>query len=250
MPAARRVLFALPDSDFDPTEVAVPWSILLHAGHDVVFASESGGRMPQADALTLNGPLPKGLMVSPEAKERYAELQSSPAFQKPLSWAEIDPSLYDAVVLPGGHAPGMRPYLESEVLHAKLAELWRSQKLVGAICHGVLTLARTRGADGKSVLFHRRTTGLTKTMEVAAYALTFMKHGRHYRTYDAYLEDEVKGLLANPSQFERGPLVLSAVPKPEQGFVLEDASYLSARYPGDAWAFGRKLAERLGALGS
>jgi putative intracellular protease/amidase len=247
VPVARRVLFALPDSDFDPTEVAVPWSILLHSGHDVVFASESGGQLPRADALTLEGPLPKGLLISPEAKERYQELQASPAFQKPISWSEIDPQRYDAVVLPGGHAPGMRPYLESEVLHQKLAEFWKSGRLVGAICHGVLTLARTRRADGKSVLFERRTTGLTKTMELGAHALTFLKHGRHYRTYEAFLEDEVKELLADPSQFERGPLVLSSVPKPERGFVMEDGNYLSARFPGDAWVFGRKLAERLAA---
>lgn len=248
VPQARRVLIPLPDRGFDPTEVAVPWSILLHAGHDVVFASESGGARPEADALTLGGPLPKGLLASAEAKERYQELLASPAFGSPLSWADVQPDRYDAVVLPGGHAPEMRPLLESDVLRQKLAAFWSLGRPVGAICHGVLALARTRGPGGKSLLFGRRTTGLTKMMEVAAYAMTFMKHGRHYRTYDAYLEDEVKSLLEDAAHFERGPLVLSAVPRPEHGFALENGHYVSSRFPGDAWVFGRKLVEKLAAL--
>ncbi len=245
VPSAGRVLILLPDTDFDPTEVAVPWSILLHAGHDVAFASQSGGSMPKADALTLEGPLPKGLLISPEAKERYGELQQSLAFQRPLAWAEVDPEDYDALVLPGGHAPGMRPYLESELLREKLRAFWRTGRLLGAICHGVLALARTKDERGRSLLHGRRTTALTRMMELGAYVLTFMKHGRHYRTYDAYLETEVKALLAAPSDFEHGPVVLSAVPKPQQGFVLEDGRYLSARFPGDAWVFGRRLAEKV-----
>ena len=211
----------------------------------MAFASQSGGSMPKADALTLEGPLPKGLLISPEAKERYRELEQSLAFQKPLSWAEVDVDDYDAVVLPGGHAPGMRPYLESELMREKLRAFWLTGRIVGAICHGVLALARTRGEDGKSVLYGKRTTALTRMMELGAYVLTFMKHGRHYRTYDEFLESEVKSLLASPKDFEHGRVGLSEVPKPEQGFVVEDGNYLSARFPGDAWVFGRRLAERV-----
>jgi hypothetical protein len=43
-----RVLLALPDRDFDVTEVAVPWWILREAGHDIVFATERAGFPPQA----------------------------------------------------------------------------------------------------------------------------------------------------------------------------------------------------------
>ena len=39
-----RVLIPLPDRDFDPTEVAVPWRVLCDAGHQVVFATERAGR--------------------------------------------------------------------------------------------------------------------------------------------------------------------------------------------------------------
>jgi putative intracellular protease/amidase len=210
-----------------------------------VFASETGQRPPQADPLTLGGPLPGGLRVSPEALERYRELERDEAFQHPLRWEQVDPSRYDGLLLGGGHAPDMRPYLESPVLHAKLAAFWALGRPVGAICHGVLTLARAQGPDGRSLLYERRTTALTKFMEFGAYALTFLRIGRHYRTYDAYLEDEVRSLLKAPSQFERGPRVWDARPRPDAGFVVEDGAYLSARFPGDAWVFARRFLQKV-----
>jgi putative intracellular protease/amidase len=240
-PSRRRILAPLPDRDFDPTEIAIPWHVLKQAGHTVVFASESGQSAPQADPLTLGGPLPKGLLIRPEALKRYRELEQDAAFQKPLRWADIEPQGYDALLLAGGHAPGMRPYLESPVLQAKLAAFWASGRPVGAICHGVLALARTKGPDGRSLLYERRTTSLTKFMEFGAFALTFLRRGRHYRTYDVYLEDEVRSLLSHPSRFERGPLVLGGRPRFEAGFVVEDGPYLSARFPGDAWVFAQRF---------
>ena len=239
------MLAALPDHDFDPTEIAIPWYVLTQAGHEVVFASESGKQAPQGDPRTLGGPLPKGLLISPEALERYRAMEKAEPFQHPLRWEDFDPDTYDALLLPGGHAPGMKPYLESAVLQGKLAAFWSTGRPVGAICHGVLALARTKGPDGRSVLYERRTTALTKFMEFGAFALTFLRLGKHYRTYKAYLEDEVRSLLREPSQFERGPRVLGGKPRPEAGFIVEDGNYVSARYPGDAWVFARRFLEKV-----
>ena len=52
-----RVLMPLPDRDFDPTETAVPWRMLTHEGHEVVFATEAGGVAPAGDPLLLGGTL-------------------------------------------------------------------------------------------------------------------------------------------------------------------------------------------------
>ena len=45
------VLCPLPDRDFDITEVSVPWKLLRRKGHQVVFATERGGRAPAGDPL-------------------------------------------------------------------------------------------------------------------------------------------------------------------------------------------------------
>ena len=85
-------------------------------------------------------------------------------------------------------------------------------------------------------------------MEKVAYTLTAWKHGRYYRTYDAYVEAEVVAALEDPGHFERGPFTLTqhGTSSSDAGaFVVEDGSYVSARWPGDAFLFARRLLARL-----
>ncbi|MEO6324952.1 MAG: type 1 glutamine amidotransferase domain-containing protein [Thermoanaerobaculia bacterium] len=244
-----RILVPLPDRDFDVTECAVPWKLLRDAGHEVVFATAAGA-VPNGDPLLLTGVVFGLLGAESEAKEFYRELETSRDFRAPLPYAEIVPAAFDALLLPGGHAPGMRPYLESEVLRAKVAAFWNLARPVAAICHGVLVLARaTDPATGRSLLAHATTTCLPGYMERTAYFATAWKLDRYYRTYPAYVEEEVKGALADPStQFRRGPLHLFAKgtrTDDRAAFVVEDRNYLSARWPGDAYLLAKKLVARL-----
>jgi putative intracellular protease/amidase len=244
-----RVLLPLPDRDFDVTEVAVPWRILREAGHEIVFATEKAGS-PACDPRLLTGVIFGQLGAAPEPRAFYAEMARSPEFGAPVGWAEMDVAGYDALLLSGGHAPGMRQYLGSPVLREQVAEFWASGKPVGAICHGVLVLARTLDtATGRSVLADRRTTCLPKYMERAAYLATAWRLGRYYRTYPAYVEDEVRAALDSPAtQFERGPRVAGrrgTATDDTAAFVVQDRNYLSARWPGDAYLYARRFREML-----
>lgn len=136
-----RVLIPLPDRDFDITEVAVPWQLLRAAGHEVVFATEVAGPIPAGDPRLLNGVIFGQLGAEPEAKHFYAELTRAPEFTSPAAWAGLDPAAFDGLLLPGGHAPGMRQYLGSPVLREQVAQFWALGRPVGAICHGALVLA-------------------------------------------------------------------------------------------------------------
>jgi putative intracellular protease/amidase len=244
-----KVLCPLPDRDFDITEVAVPWKLLTEAGHQVVFATEKGGERPACDPLLLTGVIFGQLGAADEPKRFYEALQSDPAYAKPVSWETLDVEGFDALLLPGGHAPGMKQYLGSEALQREIARFWATGKPVAAICHGVLPLARSLDPEtGKSVLSGKKTTCLPKYMERSAYFLTAWKLGRYYRTYDAYVEDEVTDALAEPTDFVLGPRTLSARGTREDdapAFVVEDGNYVSARWPGDAYLFAKKLIARL-----
>ena len=243
-----RVLCPLPDTDFDPTETAVPWRLLRQAGHEVVFATEAG-RVPRCDPLLLTGVVFGKLGAEAPAIADYRAMQACAEFVAPLRWADIVPAHYDALLLPGGHAPGMKQYLGSRLLQQRIADFAALRRPVGAICHGVLLLARAQDpATGRSVLHGRRSTCLPRFMEALAYALSFWKLGRYYRTYPAYVEEEVRTALARPDDFVRGPLTLGTrgSERDDRGaFVCEDAEYVSARWPGDAYLFARKLIERL-----
>jgi putative intracellular protease/amidase len=242
----KRVLVPLPDRDFDVTEVAVPWKLLRRAGHEVVFATEQGA-VAAGDPRLISGVIFGQLGADAEAKAFYAELLQSPEFQRPLTWSSLRQADFDALLLPGGHAPGMRQYLGSELLQSRIAGFWNSPVPIAAICHGVLVLARSRHR-GKSVLHTARTTSLTKWQERLAYYLTFWKLGKYYRTYPAYVEDEVKAALDSPAQYQRGPITWGArgtATHDDPAFVVEDGRYVSARWPGDAYLFARKLIDRL-----
>ncbi len=244
-----RIWMPLPDRDFDVTEVAVPWKLATAAGHEVVFATEAGAT-PAADPRLLTGVLFGKLGAAAEPLAFYDELTRAPGFAQPARWDEGAITDFDGMILAGGHAPGMRQYLGSAALHARIAELWATGRPVGAICHGVLALARSQDpATGASVLATSTTTCLPKYMERSAYLLTFWKLGRYYRTYPAYVEDEVKAALADPArQFVRGPRTVSkrgTAGDDGPAFVVEDGRYVSARWPGDAYAFARAFLSRL-----
>jgi putative intracellular protease/amidase len=247
------VLLPLPDADFDVTEVAVPWKLLTRLGHTVVFATENGG-VPSADPRLLTGVLFGKLGAADEPKRWYDAILADGAYLHPLRWSEIDVEAFGGLILPGGHAPGMRQYLGSAELQGKVAAFWNLGRPIGAICHGVLVLARsTDPRTGKSVLFDRRTTCLTKQMERTAYWLTAWKLGRYYRTYPEYVEDEVRGILRSEDQFVRGPRAGSGRgtdTDDEQAFVVEDGNYISARWPGDAYLFAKRFAAQLPSLPS
>jgi len=242
-----KILFPLPDHDFDVTEVAVPWKLLREAGHDVVFATEAGAT-PACDPLLLTGVVFGKLGAHPEPIAFYRELERSPELASPRRWSDCRVDDYAALFLAGGHAPGMKQYLGSAVVQELAAGFFATPKPVAAICHGVLVAARSRVADGRSVLHGRRTTCLPKYMERSAYLATFWRRGRYYRTYPAYVEDEVTAALASPNDFERGPRELSRRGTRDDdspAFVVEDGAYVSARWPGDAYLIARRLLARL-----
>ena len=244
------VLMPLPRQDFDPTETGVPWCRLSERGHRVVFATPDGApgaadpRMVTGQGLGLLAPL---LRADAQGRGAYEAMSRSPDFQRPLSYDQIELGAVDALLLPGGHAKGMRPYLEAAALQRAIAAFFAAGKPVGAICHGVLLAARSLGTGGRSVLYGRKTTGLTKRMELSAWAITCLYLGDYYRTYPTTVEDEVRGALARREDFIPGPggLGRDSPTRLGTGFTVRDGNYLSARWPGDAHRFASDFAAML-----
>jgi putative intracellular protease/amidase len=280
-----RVLVLLPRLDFDPSEAAIAWHQLAARGHRVHFATPEG-RPAQADELMLHGRgldrwsrvpglgrlrlLGLLLRARADARRHHAAMTRDPAFLAPLAWDAARVEDFDGLLLPGGHrARGMRPYLEDPRPQALVAGFFAQDKAVGAICHGVLLAARSRRADGRSVLHGRRTTALTWRQERTADALA--RFGRpwepgYYRTYPEApgepagwmsVQQEVTRALASPADFlDVPPTALHALRKTlglwrdrpgdaRAAWVVRDGRYVSARWPGDAYAFAATFADAL-----
>jgi len=269
-----KVLLLLPARDFDPTEVAVPWRALTRRRHAVSFATPDGAPAA-ADDIMLSG---RGLLLvggilraNRDARAAYAAMLGSSEFQHPLRWDAVREEDFDGLILPGGHrARGMHEYLESPIVQRLAVAFMGAGKPVGAICHGVLALARSIDpATGRSVLHGRKTTALTWSLERSAASL-----GRiarfwdpfYYRTYRdepgqpagfMSVQAEVTRALGDPADFLDVPpgapdhgrktsgLARDSESDPTPAFVVRDGAYVSARWPGDAHRFAAQFAELL-----
>ncbi|NWA24161.1 DJ-1/PfpI family protein [Pseudomonas gingeri] len=233
------ILILLPHSDYDPTESSVPWQSMHRAGLDIRFATPDG--VPAyADPRLVEkgfGLLNPMLMTRKPDLESYQAMIADPHFKQPLAYADVDPAQFDALLVPGGHAEGMRSLLESDAAKRIVLHFFKTDKPVASVCHGPLLLARTLDPDtGRSVLYGRKVTGLlSASMELAAWLITAPWLGRYYRTYPHTVESEIKAALASPKDFAQGPpaLLRDSANKPGRGFVVRDGNLLTARWPGD-----------------
>ncbi len=282
-----RILLPIPSRDFDPTEIAVSWKLLTQRGHRVVFATPDG-KPGACDPIMLSGigldpwsTIPGlrnirilGLVLSANADARsaYAEMLRDPAFANPMRWDRIESKDFGALLLGGGHrARGMRDYLESKILQRITAEFFADEKPVGAICHGVVLAARSKRADGRSVLYGRKTTALPWALERKGSALAHV--GRfwdrnYYRTYPeaagqpaGYMsvQQEVTRALATSADFIDVPgnapefkrktsgMARDTATDDRAAWVVRDENYVSARWPGDAHSFALTFASMLNA---
>ena len=232
------ILMPLPDQDFDPTEAATPWKVCTSRGWRVAFSTEHGN-VAQADPLKLKGPFPGLLSAGAKAQAAYRQMTQDPAYQHPIPYAEIDPDRNQAILLPGGDTPRMRQYLESSVLRSKVLQFWQQGKLIGAICHGVLVLARTTDPQtGRSVLHGHKVTALPKSLDRAGYLLDSWLLRRGYLIYSCCVAEEVRACLERPEDLSNGPSIL--VP-----YVVSDGNLITSRWYMDAELFSERFADEL-----
>jgi putative intracellular protease/amidase len=280
------VLIPIPDRDFDPTEVAVSWRVLIRNGHQVVFATESGtpgqaddimvtGRgldawsaVPALSAIPLIGLV---LRANKDGRQSYRDMLQSNEFRHPVSWAQAGLDGIDALLLPGGHrARGMRRYIDSETLQQLVVDAFARGVMVAAICHGVLLAARSIDpATGRSVLYGHKTTALTWALERTAWRLTRITRfwdRDYYRTYTeepgqpaGYMsvQSEVTRALEDPADFldvtrisphrllKTSGMVRDSASNSRPAFVVDDGTYVSARWPGDTHTFATVLSQKL-----
>lgn len=269
-----KVLIPIPSRDFDPSETAVPWYLMKKAGFEIVFATPDGsagkcdeimldgigldiwGNIPALRKLVLFGRI---LSANSKARTHYLEMEKSPEFQNPIKWGAIKTGDFDGVIIPGGHrARGMRQFLESEVLQGFLADFIKTDKPIGAVCHGPLLLARSIDKDTqKSILYDRKCTALTWNLEKSANNFgNFLRYWDkdYYRTYkeDAHekygaksVESEIKSLIQS-GNFISPPLndfkINSGLFRDTENdfspsFIVIDKNLITARWPGDIHAF-------------
>ncbi len=225
-------------------------------------------------ALPVLGAVPLvGLMLraNKDGRGAYRDMLRSAEYRHPVSWSRAGLDGVDALLLPGGHrARGMRSYVDSGILQRLVVDAFARGLIVAAICHGVLLAARSVDpATGRSVLYGRKTTALTWAMERTAWNLTRLTRfwdRNYYRTYTeepgqpaGYMsvQSEVTRALEDPADFcdvasgsphrwlKSSGMARDTATDPRPAFVVDDGSYVSARWPGDTHTFASVVSQKL-----
>ena len=225
-------------------------------------------RVPVLGRVALLGRM---LRADKNARLAHAQMLHAPEYQNPASWSQASLDGVDALLLPGGHrARGMRSYIDSDTLHRLVVDAFTRGLLVAAICHGVLLAARSIDpSTGRSVLYGHKTTALTWGLERRAWQLTRITRfwdRDYYRTYTegpgqptGYMsvQSEVTRALEDPAQFcdvipgspqwrrKTSGMVRDTATDARPAFVVDDGTYLSARWPGDTHTFAGLLSQKL-----
>lgn len=140
-------------------EVAHPYAEFDKANYQIDFASLTG-ETPYLDALDLaNDPQNLAFLTGEGWKE----------MQKAVKLADVDVKQYDAIFVPGGLAP-MVDMPENALLKKVIRETYERKAVIGAVCHGPVSLLNVKLSDGSYLLKGKNVTSFTDEEE-KAYAI-------------------------------------------------------------------------------
>ncbi|MBO9658308.1 MAG: type 1 glutamine amidotransferase domain-containing protein [Chitinophagaceae bacterium] len=135
-------------------EVAHPYAEFEKAGYQVDFASLTGDT-PYLDALNLAGD-PDNLAFL--TGKGWADMQ------KAAKLSSVNTDAYDAVFVPGGLAP-MVDMPENPLLKKVIADTYERGGVVGAVCHGPVSLLNVKLSDGSYLVSGKNIASFTDEEE-------------------------------------------------------------------------------------
>ena len=135
-------------------EVAHPYAEFEKADYQIDFASLTGDT-PYLDALNLA-----------DDPQNLAFLTGNgwASMQKAAKLADVDVRGYDAIFVPGGLAP-MVDMPENPLLKKVIAETYDRNAVVGAVCHGPVSLLNVKLKDGSYLVEGKNVTSFTNDEE-------------------------------------------------------------------------------------
>jgi len=135
-------------------EVAHPYVEFDTAGYQIDFASITG-EVPGLDNIQAKDEASNAKFLQEGGWEKMKNNRKL---------ADVDVSLYDAIFVPGGLAP-MVDMAENALLKKVIAETYERKAVVGAVCHGPVSLLNVKLSDGTFLLKDKNITSFTNEEE-------------------------------------------------------------------------------------
>jgi len=135
-------------------EVAHPYAEFDQAGYQIDFASLTGDT-PYLDALNLADDPDNLKFLTGKA---WTDMQQAPQL------SSINVNSYAAIFIPGGLAP-MVDMVEAPLLKKVIAETYERNAVVGAVCHGPVSLLHVKLADDTYLVAGKNISSFTTEEE-------------------------------------------------------------------------------------
>lgn len=194
-------------------EVAHPYAEFNRAKYQIDFASLTGD-IPFLDALQLaDDPDNLAFLVG----------KGWAAMQKASLLSDVDVSAYDAIFMPGGLAP-MVDMPDDPLLKKVVKETYERKAIVGAVCHGPVSLLNVKLSDGSYLLAGKNISSFTNEEE------------ENYAKGDVPFELET-------ALVQQGAIFHKAAPW--QPFSIADGLLVTGQNPASAKAVGEKMVQLL-----
>lgn len=135
-------------------EVAHPYGEFQKADYQIDFASLTG-ETPYLDALNLANDPDNLAFLTGKGWE---------SMQKAVKLSAIDVNTYDAIFIPGGLAP-MVDMPQNELLKKVIKETYERNAVIGAVCHGPVSLLNVKLSNGSYLVDGKNITSFTDAEE-------------------------------------------------------------------------------------
>ncbi|MFM2311061.1 MAG: hypothetical protein RLZZ04_337 [Cyanobacteriota bacterium] len=142
-------------------ELAAPYYVFIDAGISVTIASIQGGVVP------IDPKSKKPIGENPATVDRFLQDKAAiAATGNTIAINNINPNIYDAVFLPGGHGT-MWDLPNSASLANIISVTYAQDKAIAAVCHGVAGLIGATKTDGSPLVDGLQVNSFTNAEEDA-----------------------------------------------------------------------------------
>lgn len=142
-------------------ELTTPYYAFIDAKVPVTIASIKGGAIP------IDPRSQKPLGENPASVDRFLQDESAlNATKNTPAIADINPSQYDAIFLPGGHGT-MWDLPQNQTLAKIISQAYAQNKVVAAVCHGPAGLVSATKPDGSPLVAGHQVSCFTNAEEDA-----------------------------------------------------------------------------------
>lgn len=138
---------------YEFSEVADPYVEFVDKGYHVDFASILGGKPPET-----------GYDASQKKSKEFREGAGFKRLNFSYRLSDVDIDAYDAIFFPGGLGP-MIDMEKNALVKEIIKQVYESERLVGAVCHGPVALLNVQLSDGENLLEGKKITSFTETEE-------------------------------------------------------------------------------------